>query len=226
VVRAAGDRQTALARAAVAELCETYWYPLYVYVRRGGHTPDDAADIVQGFLLSLWERRDFEDLHPDRGRFRAFLLAALKHFLSNRRVHDRARKRGGGEATVSLDCLDAEQRYRAGPATTDTPESAFERQWAMELLAEVFAEIRTEWDARGKVREFERLKEILLGDGTTGGVYIAAARDLGTSEAALRMSASRLRRRFLWRLRQAVAETTADAAVEEELRYMLQVLRQ
>ncbi len=226
-MRAAGDTRTAVARAAVAELCETYWYPLYAYVRRSGHTPEDAADLVQGFLLSLWERRDFDDLEADRGRFRAFLLGALKHFVSNRRVHDRAGKRGGGEPTLSLEFLDAEQCYQAEPATTDTPESAFERQWATRLLAEVFAEIRTEWAARGKTAEFERLKEILLDGRATGGGYTAAARDLGTTETALRMSASRLRRRFLCCLREMVAETTmADDTVDDELRYLLGVLRQ
>jgi RNA polymerase sigma-70 factor (ECF subfamily) len=224
LVFAAGDSHTDIARAAIADLCETYWYPLYVYVRRSGYNPDDAADIVQSFLLSLWERRDFGALHPSRGRFRAFLLAALKHYIGNRRVHDRALKRGGGDRPVSLDVLRAEGRYQAGPATTDTPESAFERQWAMDLLADVFAELRAEWEARDRAEEFEYLKELVLDQSSAS--YSAAARELGATEAALRMSASRLRQRFRQCLRKIVAEMTPDEAVDDELRYLLRILQQ
>jgi DNA-directed RNA polymerase specialized sigma24 family protein len=223
LVYAAASPNTELARAALSDLVETYWYPLYVYARRAGHDADTARDIVQGFWLSLWERDDLRAVSPERGRFRSFLLAALKHYISNRRAHERAQKRGGGVAPVPLELDDAETRFRADPAGGETPESAFERQWALELLAQVFAEIRVEWDARGKAAEFDRLKPLLLDEAAHGG-FAAAARDLGTTDTALRMAATRLRQRFRQVLRQTVAETTADEDIDEELRFLLRVL--
>ena len=195
-----------------------------MYARRTGADAEDASDLVQGFLLSIWERDDLRALSPERGRFRSFLLAALKHYVSNRRVHDHAQKRGGGQPAISLDFDEAEQRYRAEPATLDTPERAFERQWALELLAQVFAEIRSEWDARGKLAEFERLKAILLDEDVVGS-FPAVARDLGTTDTALRMAASRLRQRFRQVLRETIAETTSDEAVDDELAFLLKILQ-
>jgi hypothetical protein len=147
----------------------------------------------------------------------------LKHYISNRRAHERAQKRGGGVAPVPLELDEAETRFRAEPAGGETPESALERQWAPVLLAQVFAEIRVEWEARGKVAEFDRLKPLLLDEAAPGG-FAAAARNLGTTDSALRMASTRLRRRFRQVLRDSIAETTADEDIEAELRFLLRVL--
>ena len=220
LVLAAGDTHTGLARAALADLCELYWYPLYVYARRIGADAEDARDLVQGFLLSLLEREDLRRVTPERGRFRSFLLASLKHYINNRRVHDRAQKRGGGQQPLALNLDEAETRFeRAVAAPGDTPERASERQWALALLDQVFAEVRAEWEARGKVGEFDRLKSMLLDEDDRG--FAAAARDLGTTETALRMSATRMRRRFQQVLRDTIAETVTGEAIDEEVRFLL-----
>jgi RNA polymerase sigma-70 factor (ECF subfamily) len=224
LIFAAGNPHTDIARAALSDICELYWYPLYVYARRTGHNAEDARDVVQGFLLSMLERNDLHDVHPDRGRFRSFLLAALKHYISNRRTHDRAQKRGGGVQPLALEIDTAEQRYQAEPAATATPETAFNRQWALELLSQVFAELRTEWDARGKAAEFDCLEDILLDEAPRGG-YAAAAAQLGTTESALRMAASRLRHRFGQVLRETIAETASDGVVDDELQFLLRALQ-
>jgi RNA polymerase sigma-70 factor (ECF subfamily) len=224
LIFAAGNPHTDIARAALSDICELYWYPLYVFARRTGAGADEARDIVQGFLLSLLERNDLDNVHPDRGRFRSFLLAALKHYVSNRRTHEHALKRGGGVLPIPLEIDTAERRYQAELATRDTPETAFDRQWALELLTQVFAELRAEWDSRGKVREFDRLKDILLDDAPTGG-YAAAATQLGTTDTALRMAATRLRQCFGQVLRETIAETASDDVVDDELQFLLRALQ-
>lgn len=223
LVLAAG-RQSSVARDALEVLCDAYWYPLYGYVRRHGYDADDAADLVQAFILLLLERHDLQGLSAERGRFRAFLLASLRHFLANRRVHDRAMKRGGGVAPLPIEGDEAEQRYRQEPAAAGTPETLFDRNWALAILDHVFGRLREEWAAKGKGPEYDRLKGCLMGDVPAGG-YQQLASDLGSSEAAVKMAVLRLKRRFGQELRSEIADTVTDGAVDDELRYLLKALQ-
>jgi RNA polymerase sigma-70 factor (ECF subfamily) len=224
VVVAAGGGDASAARRALATLCETYWYPLYAYVRRRGHDADRARDLTQAFFASLLARNDFAGLRQDRGRFRAFLLAALQHFLANDAARERAQKRGGGLDPLPLAFDDAEGRYRREPADTRTPEQIFARRWALTVIDDVLRELRESWQAAGKTREFDCLKDALLGEGPAGG-YKAVAEMLGTSEGAVKVAVHRLRKQFQRHLKQRIADTVLDAAeVEDEIRYLIAAL--
>lgn len=224
VVAAGGDDSIA-ARDALGALCDAYWYPLYAYVRRRGNDPDDARDLTQGFLTSLLERNDLAGLRPERGRFRAFLLAALKHFLANDAARQAARKRGGGFTIVGLEDDTAEGRYRHEPADIETPERLYERRWALMVIDRVMAELRDEWTGAGRAEEFDALRASLLGDAPAGG-YAAVAAQLGSTEGAIKVAVHRLRRRFQARLRKRIADTLADSSeVDDEIRYLVQALQ-
>jgi RNA polymerase sigma-70 factor (ECF subfamily) len=208
----------------LSALCEAYWYPLYAFIRRWGADPDAARDLTQGFFISLLERRAFELARPERGRFRTFLLASAKHFLLNEAARSRAAKRGGGAAPLPLAFDEAEGRYQFEPADVTTPETLYERRWALTLIERVLAALRTDWEASGRTAEFDELKESLLGGGPTGG-YAAAALRLGTSEGALKVAAHRLRRKFQKRLRQEIGDTVADPSeIDDEIQYLVRVL--
>ena len=221
---AAGGDDSSAARAALATLCETYWYPLYAYVRRRGAAPDDARDLTQGFLTSLLERRDFENLRQERGRFRAFLLASLQHFLANDAARRRTQKRGGGVLLLPLDYDEAEGRYRFEPLEPVTPETLYERRWALAVIDRVLAHLRQEWEATARGAEFDQLKACLLGQAPAGG-YAAIAERLATTESAVKAAVHRLRRKFQTELRSDIATTVSDAAdVDDEIRYLLRAL--
>jgi len=222
-VNAVGGDDSA-ARSALEKLCETYWYPLYAYVRRGGATPEDARDLTQGFFASLIERRDFESLKKERGRFRAFLLASLQHYLANDFARRTTLKRGGGVLPLSLEIGGAEGRYRFEPVENETPQTLFERQWALTVIERALAELRKEWESASKAAEFEALKSCLLGDTPAGG-YAAVAKEISSTEGAVRVAVHRLRRKFQKRLREEIAETVADPSeVDDEIRYLLRAL--
>ena len=219
---AAAGSDSQAARAALSSLCQTYWYPLYAYLRRRGLDPEDARDLTQGFLASLIERQDFAGLRQDRGRFRAFLLASLKHYLSNWLTRERTQKRGGGWQVIPL--KNAEGRYVVEPEDHATPETLFERRWALTVVDCLLADLRTQWTAQGRASEFDELKSCLLGQAPAGG-YAAVAARLGSTEGAVKAAVHRLRRRFRALLRQRVAETVADDRdVDEEIRHLIQAL--
>lgn len=219
---AAAGNDSQAARAALSSLCQTYWYPLYAYLRRRGLGPEDASDLTQGFLASLIERQDFEGLRQDRGRFRAFLLASLKHYLSNWSARERTQKRGGGVQIIPLE--NAEGQYVIEAVDHVTPETLFERRWALTVVERLLADLRAEWSAQERTAEFDELKACLLGQTPAGG-YAAVATRLGTSEGAIKAAVHRLRRRFQSLLRQRVAETVADGRdVDDEIRHLIQAL--
>ena len=170
---AAAGNDSQAAREALSSLCQTYWYPLYAYLRRRGLDPEDARDLTQGFLTSLIERQDFEGLRQDRGRFRAFLLASLKHYLSNWSARERTQKRGGGRQMVPLE--NAEGLYVVEPVDHATPETLFERRWALTVVDGLLADLRAQWTAEGRASEFDELKACLLGQAPVGG-YAARGR--------------------------------------------------
>lgn len=218
IVLAAGRAASESSRAALATLCDRYWYPVYVYVRRRGHDADEAEDLTQAFFAALLEKRYVDAADPARGRFRSFLLTAVKHFLSNERDRANAAKRGGGRAIVSLDAEAAEGRYRLEPSHDATPERLFERRWALTLLDRTIATLRAEQERAGHAERFDRLKGFLTGEGGDGG-YAAAAAALDLSEGAIKVAVHRLRKRYRELLRAEIAQTLDDpATVEDEIR--------
>jgi RNA polymerase sigma-70 factor (ECF subfamily) len=224
LVHAAASDNTQVADRALAELCEAYWQPLYKYVRRQGYSNEDAQDLIQSFFLLLIERRDVRRLHPDRGHFRSFLLASVRNFLLNDVVRRHAKKRGGGEVPLSLDFNAADERDINQLADPETPETIYDRDWALTLLDRVFAEERKDWDAVGEGTRFDRLRPCVMGDFPPGG-YQALAAELDSTEAAIKMAVYRLKEGFHRRLHDAIADTVlSDALVNEEIQYLLQVL--
>jgi RNA polymerase sigma factor (sigma-70 family) len=224
VVVAAGDENTSVAQKAIATLYGTYWYPLYAYARRRGHPAEDARDVVQGFFVSLLERRDFARLERERGRFRAFLLASLKHFLANDFARRRALKRGGGTDVRALSFDDAEERYVREPADPMTPEMLYERRWALTVIDQVLVTLRMEWRQQGREPLFEELRECLLGTRPRGG-YAATAARLAMSEGAVKTAVHRLRRRFQAELHGKVIATLCEPDdADDEIRSLIRAL--
>ena len=212
VLAAGGDASTE-ARAALSTLCEAYWYPLYAYVRRQGYESADAEDLTQAFFARLLEKEHIHDARRERGRFRSFLLAALKHFLLNELQHRRALKRGGGHVLRSLDVVAAEGRYASELTDACTPEALFERGWACAVLDRVLARLRAEWTEAGRADVFDRLKPCLTGDSRERG-YRDLGRELGMTEGAVKVAVHRLRRRYRDLLHEEIAETVlTEAAV-------------
>jgi RNA polymerase sigma-70 factor (ECF subfamily) len=216
VVRSARSPDAPDAREALTRLCESTWYPLYAYVRRRGHDAHTARDLTQAFFARLIEKRDLAGADPAQGRFRAYLLGALKHFLANERARAEALKRSG-ERTFSIDDDAADARWAREPCDELTPEKAFERSWALTLLGRTLAGLRDEYAAEGKAELFRALEGSLAGHGDPASRR-ALAKRLGTSENALNAAAHRLRKRYRARLRAEIADTLADPSnVEQEL---------
>ena len=224
VVTAAGRSDTTHARDALASLCQSYWYPLYAFVRRRGHSPPDAQDLTQAFFARLLERQWLQRADRDKGRFRSFLLSALTCFLADEWDKLRARKRGGGLPLISLDVECAETRYRREPADTRTPENIYERQWALTLLEEVLDRVRAEYETEGRADLFEALHPCLMGE-RTAQPYAELARRLRVTEGTVKATVHRLRHRYRQLLRQTIAHTVNDPAeVDDELRHLFTVL--
>lgn len=211
------------ARQALDELCSIYWYPLYAYVRRQGHDADTSLDLTQAFFARLLERDDFAAADPHRGKFRAFLLTALRNFLANERDHRTAIKRGGGRAIPSIDVLEGESRYQQLTSTSMTPEQIFEREWAHALLGRVLQRLAAEWREAGKADRWEVLQPYLVGDRVAA--YAEAAARLGTTEAAVKTAVHRLRCRYGELLRQEIRQTLGDGEdVGEEIHSLFHAL--
>jgi RNA polymerase sigma-70 factor (ECF subfamily) len=207
---------------ALTTLCEAYWYPLYAYVRRQGIAPHDAQDLTQEFFARLLEKDWLRAVARDRGRFRSWLLAALKHFLANEWDKSRAKKRGGGISFISIDDASAESRYAHEPADHTTADLLYDRRWALTLLDRVLARLREEFVAVGKVAHFDALKGALTGDKTP---YAEIGAALSMSEGAVKVAVHRLRDRYRELIRAEIVETVATPAeVEGELRHLLAAL--
>ena len=212
------------ARLALALLCEHYWYPVYGYVRRQGASPADAEDLTQGYFARFLEKGVVRDVKRDRGRFRSFLLASVRHFLSNERDFERAKKRGGGRRLVSLDAELAENRLASEPADPRTPESQFERSWAQTLFDRVHERLAIEASRRGTAERYGRLRPFLAGAEPETG-YEEIAREWGVGEGAVRVALHRLRRRFGAVLREEIGRTVdRQGDVDDEMRHLLEVL--
>ena len=222
LVVAAGDPHRKEARSALVSLCESYWYPLYAYLRRRAYSSDQAQDLTQEFFVRMIEGRYLDRAEPEKGRFRAFLLTSLKFFVADEDDRRRARKRGGG-MVVPLEFSSGEERYQREPAHDETPERIYERRWALSVLDRVVEKLRNEFVQHGRPDHFERLKVFLLGQ--SDAPYGALAQELNTSEGALKVAIHRLRKRYRELFRQEIADTVADpAAVESELRHLAAAL--
>jgi len=225
LVVAAGDPQRKDARSALVSLCENYWYPLYAYLRRRGYPPDRSQDLTQEFFMRVLEGRYLDRADPEKGRFRSFILTSLKFFAADEQDRQRARKRGGG-AVVSFEFSSGEsgeERYQREPGHDETPDRIFERRWALAMLERVMERLRDEFVQHGRPENFERLKVFLLGQSEAP--YSDLAREMNTSEGALKVAIHRLRKRYRELFRQEIADTVADPAeVESELRYLAAVL--
>jgi len=218
VVLAARGGDDTRATTALETLCRAYWYPLYAFVRRQGYGPEDAQDLTQGFFARFLEKHYLDEVDPGKGRFRSFLLAALRHFVSNERNKQRTLKRGGASQVLSLDRDFAEHRYRFEPAHGVTPEKLYQQAWASVLLERVLNGLRKEYEAADKGLLFDAIQVYLEGERGQA-PYSEVGRQLGLGESALKMSVLRLRRRYAELLRLEIAHTVADPAeVEEEIR--------
>ncbi|HTY88399.1 MAG TPA: sigma-70 family RNA polymerase sigma factor [Candidatus Acidoferrum sp.] len=223
VVLTAGRSQTTHAQAALEQLCQTYWHPLYAYVRRRGYPPADAEDLTQAFFARLLERNAVAGVAPERGRFRSFLLASLNHFLSDEWDKARAQKRGGGKV-ISLDLQSAETQLAGISAEQFTPEKAFEHRWAITLLEQVYQSLGAEYRAQGKDKLFDALRVTLAGN-SQAAPYAELARQLGLTEGAVKVAVHRLRQRYRALLRDTIADTVSGPEeVEDELRYLFRTL--
>jgi RNA polymerase sigma-70 factor (ECF subfamily) len=225
VARAVGP-PTPEARAALAELCCAYWYPIYALIRRKGHGADLAVDLTQEYFARLLEKRTVASADPVTGRFRSFLFADCSFFLADRRDRDRALKRGGGRPALSIDARDAEGRFLREPSHNQTPERSFDRDWALSLIARVFDRLERHYGEKGRSDLFRRLKPLVSSDPNASSRAVVAA-ELGMTEGNVRVAIHRLRARFAAGLREEVAATLAEAgddAVEEELRALCTTL--
>lgn len=224
LVLAAGNREHEESNRVLEQLCRAYWPPLYAYVRHRVSDVHEAQDLTQAFFARLLEKHFVADADPNRGRFRAFLITAFKHFLSNEWEKARAIKRGGGRKVLSLDFDSADSQVRVDPQSRLTPEQQYDRQWAITLLDRIMDLLEAEFAQKGKIDQFEALKGFLVGDhgGTT---WARVADRLGMTEAAAKKAGSRLRHRYRELLREEIAQTVSGPdEVEDELRNLFSAL--
>ncbi len=224
MVTLAQDGESPESAEALETLCKGYWYPLYAFVRRLGHSAHDAQDLTQEFFARLLQKEWLRAAERDRGKFRAFLIMALKRFLANERERACAAKRGGGRVLVPLDTETAEERYLAEPAPTLPADHLYERRWALALLDQAMARLREEYERDGREADFSRMKKYLTAEG--GAMpYAQIAQEIGVTEGAARVAVHRLRKRFREAFRAAVTDTVSSAEeVEAEMRYVVEVL--
>jgi RNA polymerase sigma-70 factor (ECF subfamily) len=224
VVAAAREHGGPESGAALATLCQTYWYPVYAYVRRRGYSAADAQDRTQAFFTALLEKDFVRLADRERGRFRTFLLTAVSRFLTKQRAHAAAKKRGGDVRLFSIDVDAGEGRYALEPSDRWTPERLYERRWALTLLDRVLANLGQRYAKQGKTSLFASLKVFLTDAGRVSNAEVAAR--LGLTEGALKVAVHRLRRRYRDLLKQEIADTVADAGdVADELEILLSALR-
>jgi len=224
VVLTARDPAAPESGAALETLCRAYWYPVYAFVRRQGQTPHNAQDLTQDFFARLLQKDYLRAAAREKGRFRTFLIVALKRFMANEWDRARALKRGGGEAPVTLDTSLAETRYQLEPATSSDADCIYDRRWALTLLDKAMARLRKEYEKEGKGADFEQLKSFLTVDRGEIGYGTIAGR-LGISEGAARVAVHRLRKRFREVFREEIAQTVSSPAeIDDEVTHLVSVL--
>ena len=208
---------------ALQQLCQTYWYPLYAYVRRKGHSPEAAQDLTQAFFARLLDKKYLAHAAPELGKFRTFLLSSLQRFLINEWEKVRTQKRGGGASFVNWDA-ETEQLYQTEQSSGKSPEELYDKRWALTLLDQVFLKLQAEFAAQGQSSRFAKLKVLLWGD-KSAPPYSEVAAQLGMTEGNLKVALHRLRRRYRELLREEVLRTSAQPEdVDEEIRYLIAVI--
>ncbi len=218
------DASRTRAQRALGELCQSYWYPLYTFVRSRRYDAEEAKDLTQAFFTRVLETGGFATVDPERGRFRSYLLGAMKHFLANEWKRERAAKRGGGAAVLDMDALDPEARYALAAAPAADPDARFEREWAEAILAQALERLRAESEAKGRGPLFEALKPSLVGEAPDRRIV---EEELGLSDGALKVAVHRLRKRYRECVRAVIAETLADPDdIDAEMRHLVTALRQ
>jgi RNA polymerase sigma-70 factor (ECF subfamily) len=223
MVLAAGDQDSPHGHEALAALCAAYWYPLYAFVRRQGFAAHQAQDLTQEFFARMLEKHYLAVVNPEKGKFRSFLLASCKHFLSNERDRELAQKRGGNCTFLPLDFKAAESRYSLEPADNLTPEHLFERRWALTLLDQALARLREEFVASDKELLFEAVKGTLTGAKSVP--YERLAAELDMSISSLKVAVHRLRGRYRELLREEIGRTLGDGVdIDEEIRNLFSAL--
>jgi RNA polymerase sigma-70 factor (ECF subfamily) len=222
VVLAAGRCSTPQSDRALEELCRSYWFPLYAYVRRRGHTREDAEDLTQAFFARFLEKNYLGAIESEKGKFRAFLLASMKHFLANEWDKSQTQKRGGSMTHLSLDWQTADTQFQIASTAEPSPDKAFDREWAVALLEKVVQRLQAECEADGRGKQFAELRVFLtVGKGALP--YASAAKSLGVDEAAARAVVHRLRKRYRQLLRDEISQTLADPTqVDEEMRALFE----
>jgi DNA-directed RNA polymerase specialized sigma24 family protein len=224
LVQAAAVQPTTGSRDALARLCQLYWHPVYAFIRRNGYDRDQSQELVQGFFALLLEKNYLLDADPQRGRFRSFLLTAVKHFLANEWDRANALKRGGGQVAISIDLAEAEGWYLPATVVEETPESLFERRWAVSLLEQVMVKLRAEFTETGKADQFESLCAFLNRE-SDAARYAEVAAQMGVPEGTLRMAVHRMRRKYRKLLRAEIAETVSTREeIDEEIRFLFSAL--
>jgi RNA polymerase sigma-70 factor (ECF subfamily) len=224
VLAAADEQPGTKSRRALEELARAYWYPLYAYIRRQGHQAAEAEDLTQEFFARLLEKHYLACVDRAKGKFRAFLLASVKHFLANEWDKQHAQKRGGGVRIIALDAQEAEARYAVEPADGRTPERLFERRWALAVLDQVLLRLRGQYHAKGQTQLFEALKCALTAGGGAP-PYAELAQKLGMTPNALMVAAHRLRRQYREMLWQEIAQTVAaPELIDDEIGYLMNCL--
>jgi len=224
LVLAARAGDSVHANAALESLCRGYWYPLYAYVRRCGEMPAEAQDLTQSFFAQFLERDSLRTVSRERGRFRWFLLASLKHFLANKWERNRAQKRGGGRTLIALDALDPEERYALEPVDRLSPDKAYDRFWALNLLEQARTRLREEFADAGRAERFAKLEQFLPGRESVD-AYGDLASQFDVTVGAIKADVSRLRRRYGELLRDEVGQTLGTHAdLDDELKHLIEVL--
>jgi RNA polymerase sigma factor (sigma-70 family) len=225
VVMAAGKISSPNATVALEQLCSTYWFPLYAFVRRRGFEAQQAADLTQGFFADLLSRQDLRTIDPQKGRFRSFLLSAIKNFVANQIDYQTARKRGGDVQTLPMDFDQADQRLRLEPYHERTPESVFLRQWALTLIEQARQAVRREYIESDKESLFETLQVFLSGE-TADLSYREVAQKLDKSEGAIKVAVHRLRQQFHKQIREQISRTVeTEAEIDSEIQDLFEALR-
>ena len=226
VVLAAGEEGSPQAATALSRLCQTYWFPVYAFIRKRGHSPEQAQDFTQDFFAGFLERNYVAKAARDRGRFRVFLMSSIENFLHNEHDRAQAQKRGGRQKLLSLDYVEAEERYQFEPVEDSDPARIFEQQWAATLLETVLNRLRQEFGAEGRVGLFEDLQAHLWGDADSI-PYSSLAQKSGLTEGNIKTIAHRLRQRYRALLREEIAQTVAmPSEVDDEIRHLMRTVSQ
>jgi DNA-directed RNA polymerase specialized sigma24 family protein len=224
LVQAAAENPSADSRQALATLCQAYWPPVYAFIRRNGYDLDQAQDLSQGFFALLLEKNYLGDADRRRGKFRSFLLTAVKHFLANEWDRSHALKRGGGQLPLSIDLVAAEKWCAPTLVEGTTPENLFERRWALSLLEQVLSKLRAEFAAAGKADQMESLS-VFLNEDFEDARSQEVAEKLGMSAGALRTAVHRMRRKYRSLLRDEIAQTVSKPEeIDEEIRFLMSTL--